>query len=116
MLTNLGCHSLTMAGVIGRRDALRRDEIPPGTLHLLIFEDVGAGWRNAWVRDRQFHSADIAGRPAGGGGLAVPGVAADADQRLGDREVGHDGGKPPRSVLPTYRCGAQAIRRGNVAV
>jgi PadR family transcriptional regulator PadR len=36
MLTNLDCHSLTMAGVIGRGDALHRDEIPPGTLYLLI--------------------------------------------------------------------------------
>jgi len=64
-------HSLTMSKV----DALHRDEIPPGTLYLLIFENAGALRRNAWVRDRQFDSADIERRPPSRRRLLVPRVA-----------------------------------------
>src|SRR6266404_787197 len=80
------------------------------------FENAGAFRRNAWVRDRQFDSADIERRPPSRRRLLVPRVAADADQGLGDREVGHDSRKPPRSLLPADGGGTQTIRGGNVAV
>src|SRR5580704_12020605 len=52
VLTNLGCHSLTMAGVIDRGDALHRHEIPPGTLYLLILRTL--------ARAGEMHGYEIA--------------------------------------------------------
>jgi Transcriptional regulator PadR-like family len=94
---------------------LHRDEIPPGTLYLLILRTL--------TRSGEMHGYEIAD--------SIQRISDDVLQveegslypalqrmliRLGDREMGHDSRKPPRSVLPTNRGETQTIRRGNVAV
>lgn len=91
-------------------------EIPPGTLYLLILRTL--------ARSGQMHGYEIANSIQRISndilqveeGSLYPGLAADADQRLGDLQVGHHGRKPPRSLLPTDCCRTETIGRGNVSI
>ena len=83
---------------------MHRDEIPPGTLYLLILRTL--------ARSGEMHGYEIANsiqRISDDVLRVEEGSLYPALQRmlirLGDREMGHDSRKPPRSVLPTNRGG-----------
>ena len=73
------------------------------------FKDVGTRKRTTWLRNRQVCTVGFTGCFAGGRGLLVSGAAEDADQGMGNREVGHNGGEPAGAVLPIDGGGAKAI-------
>ena len=88
---------------------MQPDEIPPGTLYLLILKTL--------ARSGEMHGYQIANsiqrilrrRSAGRRGLVVPGVAAHAHQGLGDRKVGRHRRKPPRALLPVNPAGRKQV-------
>ena len=77
--------------------SLQPNEIPPGTLYLLILKTL--------ARSGEMH---LRRRSAGRRGLVVPGVAAHAHQGLGDRKVGS--ARPFATLLESVR---QAVARLN---
>src|SRR5258708_2545174 len=100
---------------MSRVDAMpRRDEIPPGTLYMLILRTLSRGG--------EMHGFEIANSiqqisdSAGGGRITVPGAPEDAYKRLGHGGMGRYGWESPRALLQVDKSRTQPVRSRAVTV
>ena len=103
-------HRLSMSRTLQDTVMPPRDEIPPGTLDMLILRTLARRDGPARVRDRRVHSLRLERRAAGGGRVALPGAAAHAHEGVDRGRVGEDRGEPAGAILPAHG-GRQAAAR-----
>ena len=82
-------------------EELLRDEIPPGTLHLLVLKTLARG-PNHGYGIAQFVKARITRCFACRGRIAVSGAAAYVAERLGESRVARDREQAARPRLFAY--------------
>ena len=90
---------------------LNRDEIPPGTLYMLVLKTLarhgelhGYEISNAIQQiSGEAHPAGVGQPAAGGGRVSVSGIAAHVGERLGDGKVGRNRWQPAGALLPANR-------------
>ena len=87
---------------------MHHDEIPPGTLYLLILKALARrgelhGYEIAtWIEQVSDEVLQVQE------GFTVPRLTEDVDQRLGHSKMGRDRRESPRALLPPHAIGPKA--------